>query len=167
MKVLTKTVLSIAFSAVFVSSALGSVQKAADYYYKNSRSVKYFPAIAKELIDDQLYFSAVPFLKEYLAAGLSSQDRSVDQMIERIISEIGSVQFEIMPNKVLERSSAASLHYVLAKKYLAANENERALQELNKILDKKHPSLPFALLMKGSVYSILGKYSSAVDTYKQ
>lgn len=150
-----------------VGSAHASIQKASDYYYKNSRSIKYFPAVAKELLDEKLYFSAIPFIKEYLTAGLSSQDRAVDGMIEDIISEIGSVQFEMMPKNVLERSSAPGLHYVLAKKYMAAGENDRALLELNKILDKKHSSLPFALLMKGSILSIQGKYASAVDVYKR
>lgn len=98
---------------------------------------------------------------------MNSQDRAIDSMIEKVITEIGGVQFEILPSSILERSQAPSLHYVLAKKYFASGKHERALQELNKILDKKHPSLPFALFMKGSIYSINGKYASAIESYKQ
>lgn len=160
-----KTIIFVAALAA-LNIGLASVEKAGDYFEKNRRSTKYFPAVAKELISEGLYFSAIPFVKEYLTAGMNSQDKAIDGMIERIITEVGAVQFEILPAKILERSSAPSLHYVLAKKYFAVGSHDRALSELNKILDKKHPSLPFALFMKGSIYSVTGKYASAVEAYK-
>ncbi|MCK5884120.1 MAG: tetratricopeptide repeat protein [Bacteriovoracaceae bacterium] len=160
-------------TAAFLSTALMSVavdaslSKAKDLFEKNRRSVKYYPSIAKELANDGLYFSAIPFVKEYMMRGQSIKNKSIDIVIDSIITEVGGKQFETLPKSALNKSNAPSVRYILAKKYFRAGKYTRALSEARKVYSADHPSKPFALFMEGSIYSLQKKYKSAVLTYKK
>lgn len=152
-------------STAFASSA--SVEKAGTYYNKNKRSTKYYPFIAEELIKDNLYFSAVPFIKEYLSAGKSVKSKKIDAIIDELIINVGIKQFESLSIRALSRSNAQSLKYIQAKKYFSQSKYNRALKAVRGVYDENHPAKPFALLIEGSIYALLNKNKSAVFTFKK
>ena len=77
-------------TAAFIGTALMSVaadaslSKAKDLFERNRRSVKYYPNVAKELANDGLYFSAIPFVKEYMMRSQLIKNKSIDVVIDRI-----------------------------------------------------------------------------------
>lgn len=159
--------------AAFVTLSLASVSanaslgKAKVLFEKNRRSVKYYPNIARELANDGLYFSAIPFVKEYMMRSQLIKNKSIDVLIDRIVTEVGGKQFETLPKSVLSKTNAPSVRYILAKRYFRAGKYGRAMSEARKVHSDEHPSRPFALFMEGSIYSLQKKYKSAVLTYKK
>ncbi len=160
-------------TAAFVGTAIlsvaadASILKAQSLFEKNRRSVKYYPNIAKELADDGLYFSAIPFIKEYMMRSQMIKNKSIDVLIDRIVTEVGGKQFETLPKSILSKTNAPSVRYILAKRYFRTGKYESALAEARKVYSDDHPARPFALFMEGSIYSLNKKYNSAILAYKK
>ena len=122
---------------------------------------------ASELVDNNLYFTAVPYMKEYLAVGGVASNSRVEDLIDEIITNTGVRQFEVFPIRILERSNAPIIRYILAKKYFRRGKYDRALGNLRKKISTRHSVKPFALLLEASIHAIQKRYASAVKVYKQ
>lgn len=140
----------------------------AEKLYKQGRgSVRYFPEIVRELIDDKMYFTSVPLIKEYLNSATRVSSSKIDELIDRIINGVGVKQFEVLPERLLSKSRAPTIKYILAKKYFRAGLYNGALRMLNQGIPRRHPARPFALLLKGSIYSIIKKYNDALTAFDE
>lgn len=112
-----KTTLLMAVGIMAIN-ANASLDRAWDLLRQSNGSTKYYPQVVKDMVDQGLYFSSIPYLKEYLISTKGVESRDIDELIDRVITEVGVKQFEVLPTAVLERSKAPIVKYILAKKIL-------------------------------------------------
>jgi tetratricopeptide (TPR) repeat protein len=126
-----------------------------------------YPQLVSELIEEKMYFSAIPFLKEYLSLNAKSNDEAVDRVLDQLISEVGVKQFEVLPVNILEKSSAPTIRYILARKYFRQGRYDEANKYLEKNISDSNSVKPFSLLLKASIQSITNKGESAILSFKE
>ena len=143
-----------------------SVEKA-EYYYRKSSSISSYPNVAQELIDVGLYYTAIPFVKEYLIRSNIRRNHKVDSIIDELITQVGVKQFEVLPENVLRKSSAPTIRYILAKKIFREKRYKEALKVISHSSLDDHALTPFANMLRGSIYTIIGKYNTAMPYYKE
>lgn len=142
-----------------------SIEGARSTFYGTKGSARQFVDVAKELVDAKLYYTAIPLLKEYLVTTKSSS-KKLDRLLDDVISVVGVKQFEVLPSKVLKKSKAPTVNYILAKKYFRLAKYKKALKQLGKKIPMDHPTKPFSLFLEGSIYSILGDHKKAGQKYE-
>ena len=128
---------------------------------------KDYEKILDILVKNDLYFTAIPIVKEYMVERERPIGKKIDNLIERVIANIGVRQFEILPRKVLKDHNIPTIHYVIARKYFRAEKYRESLYYLEKKIPRGHPTRPFALLLKGTLYSIMKKPQSAINAFTE
>lgn len=126
-----------------------------------------YPQMAAELIADKMYFSAIPFIKEYLSTTTRVNDAAVDKVLDDLITEVGVKQFEVLPSNILEKSNAATVRYILARKAFRQGKYDVALKYLSGKIEDWHPVKPFALLLEGSTYSVSKREEKAITVFQE
>ncbi len=121
--------------------------------------------VSLELVSSGYYYTAIPWVKEFLFKNRGSINSSMERAIDKLITVVGARQFEIMSIKYLRRSKSNSVRYIIAKKLIRKNKAAAALEYVNKI-NPNHPVYPFALNLKAVAYSLQGKISSSVSAFK-
>jgi hypothetical protein len=130
-------------------------------------STQHYPVIVRHLVDRGLYFSSIPYIKEYLTTTSGVESREIDDLIDRVVTKVGVRQFEVMPTRFLSRSRAPILQYILAKKLFREGKYDDALAALRGTIPNNHSAKPFALQLEASIYSITNKYEDAVRTFRE
>ncbi|RLA66192.1 MAG: hypothetical protein DRQ88_07620 [Epsilonproteobacteria bacterium] len=151
---------------IIISPVFASMDRAYNYFEQSRSSLKYYPLLARELVREGLYFAAVPYMKEFLLQSRRIYGKEINKILETIISEVGTRQFEVLPTRILEKSNTPSIRYILAKKYFRAKKYTSALNLLKEKIPRSNSIAPFALMLKGSVESIEKKYSEAIVSFK-
>lgn len=123
--------------------------------------------LSTSLIEDNLYYTAVPFVKEYLLYARKINSFQVDNVIDEIVSHVGVKQFELLPVSVLKKSNAPTLRYILSKKYFRRGKYKESLQILKGAVPSGHPVRPFALLLLASIQSLNKKYKTSIATFNE
>ena len=136
----------------FGMNAYASFQGAWKIYQNDDKSR--YPQLVSELIQEKMYFSSIPFIKEYLATTNKVNDAAVDKIVDQLISEVGVKQFEVLPSNILEKSNAPTIRYILARKAFRQGKYDQALKYLDKNIEDWNPVKPFALLLEGSIYAL-------------
>ena len=126
-----------------------------------------YPQLVSELIQEKMYFSSIPFLKEYLATTARVNDAAVDKIVDQLVSEVGVKQFEVLPSNILEKSNAPTIRYILARKAFRQGKYELALKYLDKTIEDWNPVKPFALLLEGSIYAVSKHEDQATRVFKE
>lgn len=134
---------------------------------KGMKELQNFPKIAKILMNNGMYFTAVPFIKEYISSKEDINTKQVDQIIDELVTFVGVKQFEILPKKILARSNAPIIRYILAKKLFRHKKYSQALKTLEQKTPENHSIMPFSLMLKGSIYSVSGKYKKSINSFKR
>ncbi len=147
-------------------SSYASVERAWDILVKSKGSVKHYPSVVNELLKDNLYFTSIPYLKEYLSVHKGRLPKEVDELVDRVVTKVGVRQFEVLPTSILSRTSAPVIKYILAKKKFRIGRYKEALRIINGTIPSDHPVKPFALLLEGSIFSIEGDGRNAVAAFK-
>jgi tetratricopeptide (TPR) repeat protein len=142
------------------------MDRAYNYFEQSRSSVKYYPMLARELVKEGLYFSAVPYMKEFLLSSRRIYGQEINNLLETIIAEVGTRQFEVLDRRILEKSDAPSIRYILAKKLFRQKKYESALNLLKTNISMVNAISPFALMLKGSIQSILKRPSDAITSFK-
>ncbi len=143
------------------------VDRAYDYVNKaRSNPINNLYA-AQELLDAGYYYSAIPLVKEYLVTARKINSYKLDLMLERLTKVVGIKQFEVLPMKVLQRSKAPTIRYIIAKKLFKRRKYKQVLQFLNASIPRNHQIKPFALNLEATTYNFLGKKEAAVETFKE
>ena len=158
---------SISIVALLTASghAVGSVENALSIYQSGDKSR--YPQLVNELLDDGMYFSSIPFIKEYLATTNRVNDGAVDKILDRAITEVGVKQFELLPESILGKSNAPTIRYILARKAFRQGKYDLALKFLDKEIEDSNPVKPYALMLEGSIYSVSKKEAKAVDVFNE
>ncbi|MFA6238790.1 MAG: hypothetical protein WC635_15750 [Bacteriovorax sp.] len=159
-----KTFLSI-FLLFFGMNAYASFQGAWKIYQSGDKNR--YPQLVSELIQEKMHFSAIPFLKEYLATTSRVNDAQVDKIVDQLINEVGVKQFEVLPSNILEKSKAPAIRYILARKAFRMGKYDLALKYLDTPIEEWNPVKPFALLLEGSVYSVSKREEQAARVFKE
>jgi hypothetical protein len=126
-----------------------------------------YPAIVRHLVNSRLYYSSIPYIKEYLTTTSGVGSAEIDDLIDEVVSKVGIRQFEVMPNRFLSNSKAPMLQYILAKKLFREAKYEEALSILRVSIPRNHPARPFALSLEAGIYSITKRYNDAVRVYQE
>jgi len=129
-------------------------------------AVSTYPEVVENLIKEGLYFTSLPYIKEYLTVHTGKYDQKMDYLIDEVATHVGVKQFEVMPSKFLSRSKSPMIKYILAKKLFRVGKYSKVLETLNAAIPNNHPAKPYALLLEGSSFSILKKYKSAISSFK-
>ena len=158
-----KTFLSIIL-LTFGMNAHASFQGAWNIYQTGDKNR--YPQLVSELLQEKMYFSSIPFIKEYLATTNKVNDVAVDKIVDELITEIGVKQFEVLPANILEKSNAPTIRYILARKAFRQGKYDQALKYLEKSIEDWNPVKPFALLLEGSIYSVTKREEQATRVFK-
>ena len=129
-------------------------------------SVANYPAIVGHLVGEGLYYASVPYIKEYLTSSRAIRSASIDPLIDKVVGQVGIKQFEVLPERFLERSHAPMLRYILAKKHFRRARYDDALRALGSGIDGDHPTKPFALHLEGAIMSIKRQYAMAKTKFQ-
>ena len=123
--------------------------------------------IAQTLVGQGLYFTAIPFIKEYMLLRHNRSSRKIDRIIDEVIAHVGIKQFEVISEKLLKSSAAPVLRYTLAKKYFRAKRYEKSLQTLRGKVPRGHPISPYALFLEGTLYALMKKSDLAISYFNE
>lgn len=126
-----------------------------------------YAQVAAELVQDKMYFSAVPFIKEYLSSTGKVNDSAVDRVLDDVITQVGVKQFEVLPENILQKSNSPTVRYILAKKAFRQKKYDLALKYLERKIDDWHPVKPFALLLEGSTYAVSKREDKAAGIFRE
>lgn len=146
-------------------NAEASISGARKLYQSGDKSR--YAQVAAELVQDKMYFSAIPFVKEYLSSTNKVNDSALDRVLDDVITQVGVKQFEVLPANILEKSNAPTVRYILAKKAFRLKKYDQALKYLNKKIEDWHPVKPFALLLEGSTYAVSKQEDKAAAVFKE
>lgn len=155
----------ILFLMTFGMGAQASIQGARKIYSVGDKSR--YPQMAAELVQDRMYFSAIPFIKEYLASTSKVNDGAVDKVLDDLITQVGVKQFEVLPSNILEKSNAPTIRYILAKKAFRAGKYDLALKYLERKIEDWHSVKPFALLLEASTYAVSKREDKATGVFRE
>ncbi len=148
-----------------LSTAYADAPSAWQVLARSKGSTKSYPSVVQELLKDDLYFTAIPYLKEYLSSN-KKMSKKVDILIDRVVTQVGIRQFEVLSNSILDRTTASTVQYILAKKLFRSGQYKRALNKLNGTITRSHPVKPFALQLEGSIFALLGKTQNAASAFR-
>ena len=140
--------------------------QAATRIFENG-DINSYPQLVSELIEEKMFFSSIPFLKEYLTTTSKVNDAAVDKIVDQLINEVGVKQFEVLPLSILEKSSAPTIRYILARKAFRKGKYDQALKFLDKNIEDSNPVKPFALLLEGSIYAVSKREDKAIAAFKE
>jgi hypothetical protein len=162
-----KWIRSLGLLTLITSSSLSfaSMENALSIYQSGDKSR--YPQLVNELLDEGMYFSSIPFIKEYLATTNKVNDAAVDKILDKAITEVGVKQFELLPESILGKSNAPTIRYILARKAFRQGKYDLALKFLDKEIEDWNPVKPYALMLEGSIYSLTKKEMKAVETFNE
>ncbi len=160
-----KIFIALFISILFNKSTFASLDDAWRIYSQGDKNK--YPQLISELVEDKMYFSSVPFVKEYLVATSRANDKTFDDILDKLIYEVGIKQFEVMPTNILEKSNAPTIRYILAKKNFRIGKYDAALKYLNRNVEDWHPVKPFYLMLEASIFSIQKKEVDAINSFKE
>lgn len=153
------------FFLMICSNVFANLKQAEILY--NQSSKKNIIKIVNELLEDKMALSATPFIKQYLSETEHRDDSEFDSVLDRLITEVGIRQFEVFPEKILEKSKASAVKYILAKKYFRLGKYETSLSVLKSNKDNSRFLRPFELLLEGSIYAVTKKEDAAIRVFKE
>ena len=160
-----KKLIFLSLLALYTINAQASYVNASRIYQHGD--YEKYPQLVSELIADKMYFSATPFLKEYLTVTNKTNETALDKLLDELISEVGIRQFEVLPVNVLEKSNAPTIRYILARKFFRQGKYDQALKYLAKPIDGSNPVKPFALLLEGSILSVTSQGDKAIPIFRE
>ncbi|MFG1500646.1 hypothetical protein ABMA70_10615 [Halobacteriovorax sp. XZX-3] len=133
---------------------------------KSKNRISRYPNIIKELIDKEMYHTAVPYVKEYLVTYKGRTNKNFEYLFEQVVSKVGDRQFILLPENYLQNIDSPTLKYLLAKKQLKRRKYKEALQTLNGTIPASHPVKPFALHLEGVAFTMLRSFKAAVGSFE-
>lgn len=139
--------------------------KAAFEIYQKDKSPKKNKKIAHELIDGQFYFSAIPYINEYLEDN-NDVDAELEADIETLVIKTGTMAVLNLDEKRLESFSIPSISLILGKRLFDKEQYDRAYAVLSKI-PETHKFAIEANLMKGTIRNLQRKHVEALNLYEQ
>jgi tetratricopeptide (TPR) repeat protein len=164
MNFLSITVL-IAGVTLFSSSYTYATVKEAFEISKNDKSKNKNKKIAHELIDAGFYFSAIPFINNYLEEN-NEIDNELEEDIETLVLKTGTMAVLNLEEKKLENFSIPSISLILGTRLFNKDQLDKAYTILSRIPETHKFSIE-AGLIKGTIKNLQGKRIEASNFYDQ
>lgn len=150
---------------LITSSAMASYDSAERIYGNGSISLNGYRKTIIELVNSGYYFSAVPWMKDFLVKNNKTLDADLEDAFDKMLYVTGVKPFESLPEAILARSRSGNIRYILAKRLFKQNKLNDALNELNRV-GGDHPAYPFVSHMKATIQSSLGNTQEAETVFK-
>jgi hypothetical protein len=152
------------FITVFTFTAQAGVGKADSILKQRIGYSQKLKKLVKELVDDELYYSAIPWAKEYLARGTNKYDTSFEKSLSKIIQNTHMSHFETLPLGFLKKSNLNTIKYIIGKKLLKKSSYRAAKQYL-KSINANHSIYPYAMNALGTVYALEQKWDASIEAF--
>ncbi len=139
--------------------------KAAFEISKNENGSSKNKKIAHELIDGGFYFSAIPFINNYLEES-KEIDPQIESDIEELVIKTGTMAVLNLEEKKLEKFSIPSISLILGTRLFNKDQFEKSYEILSRIPETHKFSME-ANLIKGTIKNIQTKRIEATNLYEQ
>ncbi len=159
MKHLLLTITILALSSNAHASAKGAFE-----LYQNDKSKSRDKKIAHELIDGGFYFSAIPYINNYLENN-NEIDAELEADIETLVTKTGTMAVLNLEEKRLESFNNPSISLILGTRLFNKDQNVKAYEILSRIPDS-HQFAAEAALIKGTIKNIDRKNIEAINQYE-
>lgn len=148
----------VCFNAKATVKAAFDISKIANSRFKNKK-------IAHELIDGGFYFSAIPFINNYLEES-NEIDSEIESDIEELVIKTGTMAVLNLEEKKLEKFSIPSISLILGTRLFNKDQFDKAYEILSRIPETHKFSIE-ANLIKGTIKNIQAKRIEASNFYDQ
>ncbi len=138
--------------------------KAAHEIFLKDHSPAKNKKIAHELIDGQFYFSAIPFINNYLEEN-SVIDAELEADIETLVVKTGTMAVLNLDEKKLESFSIPSISLILGTRLFNKEQYEKAYGVLSRIPETHKFSIE-SNLIKGTIKNLQRKQIEASTLYE-
>lgn len=152
--------------SIFSMDAFADLNGAARALSARGSSAKEYRALVLELVDANFYYSAIPYMKEYMAKSRSRLDARLEKAFDKMLTVTGTKQFEVLPIRYLQKSSSDNIKYILAKKLLRSDKTTKTAIKLAEDINPNHPVYPYATHLLGAAYANLGAKNNALKNYE-
>ena len=139
--------------------------KGAFELYQKDKSKTRDKKIAHELIEGQYYFSAIPYINNYLEAN-SDIDAELEADIETLVLKTGTMAVLNLDEKRLEGFNIPSISLILGTRLFNKDQNAKAYEILSRI-PETHQFSAEAALIKGTIRNLERKNIEALNLYDQ
>lgn len=151
----------ILFLSLFLANTVNASYEAAERNFgRGSISLSGYRRTVIELVNGGFYFSAVPWMKDYIVKNERNLDAEMELALDKMLYHTGVKPFESLPESILKKSRSGNIRYILAKHLFKKKQYQAALNELNGV-SADHPAFPFMAHMKATIYSHLGQEKEA------
>lgn len=159
------------FFVIFIFSLFfelkADLRKSFDFYKKSQgRYHGHYEKMIENLVNSGYYYTAVPFMKEYLVNRSGNLGSQIEKTFEKIIDQTGVQIFEKIPERFLMYSQSSYVKYILAKRMFFQKKYDQALKHLSSI-PKSHKIYPYKLNLKASTYYLKGDFLRSLDYYSR
>ena len=148
----------------FLNSHSQATVKAAFEISKKDTSKYRNQNIAHELIDGGFYFSAIPYINNYLEENMTI-DEQLESDIETLVVKTGTMAVLNLDEKKLEKFSIPSISLILGTRLFNKESFEKSYEILSRIPDS-HKFAIEANLMKGTIKNLQRKHIEANNLYE-
>ena len=146
-----------------VEVANGSAKSANDVFLKEKGRNKN-KLIAHELIDGEFYFSAIPFINNYLEEN-NHIDAELETDIETLVIKTGSIAILNLEDKRLEKFTSPTISLILGTRLFNKEQYKKAFEVLNNIPEDHKFAIESALI-KGTIKNLERKNIEAMMHYE-
>jgi hypothetical protein len=146
------------------SGSIHASAKEAYELYQKDKSKSRDKKIAHELIEGAYYFSAIPFINEYLENN-SEVDAQLEADIETLVLRTGSMAVLNLDEKRLENFNIPSISLILGTRLFNKDQNAKAYEILSRI-PETHQFSGEAALIKGTIRNLERKNIEALALYE-
>lgn len=152
--------------ALFIStSAFASYEGAEKFYGRGTINLSGYRRTVIELVNGGYYFSAVPWMKNFLVKNDRTLDADLEYAFDKMLYHTGVKPFESLPVEILSRSRSGNIRYILAKRLFKQGNLREAIEQLEQV-SADHPAYPFVAHMKGTIYGALNNSNEAEGQFK-
>lgn len=152
-------------SGLVVSTNVHATAKAAFELSKNYKGRDKNKKIAHELIDGGFFFSAIPYINNFLEEN-SDIDSELESDIETLVIKTGTMAVLNLEEKKLESFSIPSISLILGTRLFNKDQLDKAYAILSRIPETHKFSIE-ANLIKGTIRNLQRKHIEASNFYEQ
>ncbi len=151
--------------ALVTSFEVNASAKGAFELYQKDKSKTRDKKIAHELIEGAYYFSAIPYINNYLETN-NEIDAELEADIETLVLKTGTMAVLNLDEKRLEGFNIPSISLILGTRLFNKDQNAKAYEILSRI-PETHQFSAEAALIKGTIRNLERKNIEALNLYDQ
>jgi tetratricopeptide (TPR) repeat protein len=162
MNILIKNILVLVLATI--SFELNATVKSANELFLKEKGPDRNKKIAHQLVEGQFYFSAIPFINQYLELH-NEVDSELESDIETLVIKTGSMAVLNLDESKLSRFNIPSIALVNGTRLFNKGQFAKAYEELSKIPEAHQFSIE-ASLIKGTIKNLDRKLIEAATHYQ-